>query len=176
MIGASLVNPNKLYMGVFGDLAFFYDMNCLGNRHVGNNVRIMLINNGRGTEFRNYGHPCYPYGEGADIFMAAAGHFGNKSHELVKHYSQDLGFEYLSASNKEEYFSSMAHFTDCNIGAKPILFEIFTEMQDESDALKTMLNLIQKAPQKSDFRKEIKTKIRNVIGEKAIRIAKIIKE
>ncbi|MBO5632474.1 MAG: 2-succinyl-5-enolpyruvyl-6-hydroxy-3-cyclohexene-1-carboxylate synthase [Aeriscardovia sp.] len=176
MIGASLANPNKLYIGVFGDLAFFYDMNCLGNRHVGNNVRIMLINNGRGTEFRNYGHPCYPYGEGADIFMAAAGHFGNKSHELVKHYSQDLGFEYLSASNKEEYLSAMVHFTDCNIGVKPILLEVFTEMQNESDALKTMLNLIPKDPQKSDFRTEIKSKIKNVIGEKAIRIAKIIKE
>ena len=176
MIGASFCNPNKLYIGVFGDLAFFYDMNCLGNRHVRNNVRIMLINNGRGTEFRNYGHPCYPYGEGADKFMAAAGHFGNKSHELVKHYSKDLGFEYLSASNKEEYLSAMAHFSDCNIGAKPILLEVFTEMQNESDALETILNLIQKDPQKSDFRKEIKAKIKNVIGEKAIRIAKIIKE
>ena len=176
MIGASLINPKKLYIGVFGDLAFFYDMNCLGNRHVGNNVRIMLINNGRGTEFRNYGHPCFPYGEGADVFMAAAGHFGNKSHELIKHYSKDLGFEYFSASNKEEYLSAMAHFTDCNIGTKPILFEVFTDMQDESDALKTMLNLIPKASSGTDFKKEIKSTIRNVIGKKAIQIVRIIKE
>lgn len=176
MIGASLVNPNKLYIGVFGDLAFFYDLNCLGNRHVGNNVRIMLINNGRGTEFRNYGHPCYSYGEGTDIFMAAAGHFGNKSHELVKHYSKDLGFEYMSASSKEEYLSAMVNFTDCNIGAKPILLEVFTDMKDESDALETMLNLIQKKTVKPDIKKEIKSAIKNVIGEKAIRIAKIIKE
>jgi len=176
MIGASFSNPNKLFIGVFGDLAFFYDMNCMGNRHVGNNVRIMLINNGRGTEFRNYGHPCYPYGEGADIFMAAAGHFGNKSHELVKHYSKDLGFEYLSASNKKEYLSAMVHFTDCNIGVKPILLEVFTDMQDESDALETVLNLTQKKAEKPDIKKEIKNAIKNVIGEKAIRIAKIIKE
>ena len=35
LLGASLVNPNKLYFGVIGDLAFFYDMNALGNRHLG---------------------------------------------------------------------------------------------------------------------------------------------
>ena len=51
MMGASFVHPEKLFIGVFGDLAFFYDMNVVGNRHVGNNVRIMLINNGKGNEF-----------------------------------------------------------------------------------------------------------------------------
>lgn len=34
-------------------------MNVVGNRHVGNNVRLLLINNGKGNEFRNYNHPCY---------------------------------------------------------------------------------------------------------------------
>lgn len=51
LIGASLMNPNKLYFGVVGDLSFFYDMNSLGNRHVGNNVRILLVNNSLGAEF-----------------------------------------------------------------------------------------------------------------------------
>lgn len=49
LVGASLVHPEKLYIGIVGDLAFFYDMNVVGNRHVGNNIRIMLINNGKGT-------------------------------------------------------------------------------------------------------------------------------
>ena len=56
LIGASLAHKDKLYLGVIGDLAFFYDMNVIGNRHVGNNVRILLINNGKGNEFRNYQH------------------------------------------------------------------------------------------------------------------------
>ena len=43
LIGASLVTPNKLFFGIFGDLSFFYDMNVLGNRHVGNNVRISRV-------------------------------------------------------------------------------------------------------------------------------------
>ena len=38
LLGASLAKSDKLYFGVIGDLAFFYDMNCLGNRHVGSNL------------------------------------------------------------------------------------------------------------------------------------------
>lgn len=135
LIGASLVNPNKLYFGVFGDLAFFYDMNVLGNRHVGNNVRMLLINNGRGNEFRLSMHPCNIFGEDADKFMAAAGHFGNKSKSLVKHYSEDLGYLYLSATNKEEFLNQLPVFLDSEKKDQPIVFEVFTEMQDERKAL-----------------------------------------
>lgn len=52
-------------------MAFFYDMNVLGNRHVGRNVRILLVNNGKGTEFRNYMHPGAAFGEAADDYIAA---------------------------------------------------------------------------------------------------------
>ena len=38
MMGASFAHPEKLFIGVLGDLAFFYDMNVVGNRHVGNNA------------------------------------------------------------------------------------------------------------------------------------------
>ena len=108
LIGASLVHEDKLYFAVVGDLAFFYDLNVLGNRHVGKNVRIMLINNGRGTEFHNSDHPASKFGAEGDPYIAAAGHYGNKSPELVKHYAQDLGYEYMTASTKEEYLTSSA--------------------------------------------------------------------
>ena len=65
-------------------------MNVLGNRHVGRNVRILLVNNGKGTEFRNYMHPGAAFGEAADDYIAAAGHYGNKSRQLVRHYAEDL--------------------------------------------------------------------------------------
>lgn len=135
LIGASLANSERLYFGVFGDLAFFYDMNVLGNRHVGGNLRILLINNGRGNEFRLSMHPCNIFGDAADDYMAAAGHYGNKSGSLVKHYSEDLGFKYLTASNKEEFKDLMGVFLDPNITSSSILFEVFTEMDDERDAL-----------------------------------------
>ena len=55
----------------------------------------MLVNNGKGAEFRLYWHPAAAFKEDADAFMAAGGHFGNKSANLVKHYAEDLGFEYI---------------------------------------------------------------------------------
>ena len=100
LIGASFANKNKLYFAVIGDLSFFYDMNAIGNRHVGNNLRILLINNGKGSEFRIFNHIAAQFGESTDKFIAAGGHFGKKSKSLVKNYSESLGFEYLSATNK----------------------------------------------------------------------------
>ena len=137
LIGASLVAPQKLYFGVTGDLAFFYDINSLGNRHIGNNLRILLVNNGCGVEFKI--HPSYAYqlGERADEYIAATGHFGNKSREIVKHYAEDLGFKYLTASSKEEFDAVVDAFVDPVLD-KPIVFECFTEPKDEAAALYAM--------------------------------------
>lgn len=142
MIGASLANPQKLFIGIFGDLAFFYDMNVIGNRHVGNNVRILLINNGKGNEFRNYNHPCYFLREEADKYVAAAGHYGNKSPQLVHDYATDLGYEYLTANNKDSFNSIIEYFLTSEITDKPIIMEVFTETANESNALEETLNIV----------------------------------
>ena len=141
LIGASLANKDRLYFCVIGDLAFFYDMNVLGNRHLSKNLRILLVNNGKGTEFRQYKHLASQFGDEADEFIAAAGHFGNKSIELVKHYAQDLGFDYISASNKQQVEDSMEIFLNERITDNPILFEVFTNSEDESNALEAIMNL-----------------------------------
>ena len=91
-------------------------MNVLGNRHVGKNVRLMVINNGVGQQFRNPGYAIKYLGEAVNDYVAAAGHFGNKSQKLLKNYSEALGFEYMSASKKEEYLRNVKRFCDSNIG------------------------------------------------------------
>ncbi len=173
LLGASLANPSKLFFGILGDLAFFYDLNSLGNRHVGNNLRIMLINNGRGTEFRNYNHPGSNFGDAADPFIAAAGHFGFKSKTLVKHLSEDLGFQYLTASTKEEFLQAIPIFIKDNISDKPILFEVFTDSEDESNALETILNLY---PIENTKQNDLKNKAKDILGDKGVQlIRKIIR-
>lgn len=142
-LGASLANPQKLYYTIVGDLAFFYDMNCLGNRHVNRNIRILLINNGHGTEFSNYDHPASRFGEKVDGFIAAGGHYGRKSIDLIKHYAEDLGFYYLSASTKEEFLNTYEPFINAEIKDKPIIFEVFTNADDESKALFKIRNISQ---------------------------------
>ena len=166
MIGASLVHPDKLYFCVAGDLAFFYDMNVLGNRHVGRNVRILLVNNGKGTEFRNYMHPGAAFGEEADKFIAAAGHYGNKSHLLVRHYAEDLGYEYLSANTKEEYLQNLERFLTPEITDRPMLFEAFANNEDESEAIRMMNTLNVSA---SGMAKEL---TKAVLGEKGKNMVK----
>ncbi|MDE6491890.1 MAG: 2-succinyl-5-enolpyruvyl-6-hydroxy-3-cyclohexene-1-carboxylate synthase, partial [Lactobacillus sp.] len=167
LIGASLIREDKICFAILGDLAFFYDLNSMANRHVGNNVRIMLVNNGRGVEFTNYSHPGYVLGEQAIPFVAAGGHFGNKSLMLVKHFAEDLGFEYLTASNKEEYLNAVDRFLTSEITDKPMIFEVFTDSKDESDALEIMLNLKTDTPSKSTLKSTIKNGVRSVLGDKA---------
>lgn len=173
LIGASLVCPQKLYFGIFGDLSFFYDMNVLGNRHIGNNLRIMLINNGRGTEFRNYDHPGASFGDATDDYIAAAGHYGKKSKDLVRHYAEDLGFKYISANNKEEFFKVIDEFLSAKIGEMPILFECFTDSKDESNALSSIRDII-KQPEPSTMQKA-KSLVAATVGEKGVKIIRMLK-
>ena len=176
MMGASFAHPEKLFIGVFGDLAFFYDMNVLGNRHVGNNVRILLINNGKGNEFRNYQHPCCFLGEDAEDYVAAARHYGNKSDALVKNYSKNLGFEYLTSHNKETFLAIIDRFLIPEKTNQPMLLEVFTETQNESEALEQILNFVKS----NDFynyiiskaRSLIKSAIRETLGDNRVKIIK----
>lgn len=141
-VGASFVHPDTLFFVVLGDLAFFYDMNVLGNRHIGANLRIVLVNNGGGTVFHLYYHSgMRAMGEDVGDYVAANGHNGQKSKDLVRHYAQDLGFAYLSAKNKEELVDVLKVFLTEDQTERPMLLEIFTEDKYESEAIKLIRNL-----------------------------------
>ncbi|MDE6035220.1 MAG: 2-succinyl-5-enolpyruvyl-6-hydroxy-3-cyclohexene-1-carboxylate synthase [Ruminococcus sp.] len=172
MIGASLCNPDKIYYCVVGDLAFFYDLNSIGNRHVGSNIRILLINNGIGNEFKLKQTLSIKAGLDSDTdpFIAATGHYGNKSPDLVRHYAQDLGFEYLTASGKEEYLENLGRFTNPIIDEKPILFEVFTDSDEEVEALLDVKNL------QNDMKYELKQSIKDIVGKQTInRVKQMLK-
>ena len=78
-------------------------------------------------------------GDDADAFVAAAGHWGNQSPDLVRHYAQDLGFKYLTASNKEEFEKVYKEFLDEKYREKPILVEVFTTTEDEQECLMSLM-------------------------------------
>lgn len=130
-IGAAKSDQNKQFYGVFGDLSFFYDLNSLTN-NIPNNVHILLINNGVGTEFKNYSHIASRFGDDADRFIAAKGHNGFKSHELIREFSTKCGVKYLCANDKVDFYSVKDEWL--NQGAS--LLEVFTTDVDESNALK----------------------------------------
>lgn len=170
-LGASLADKDRVCFCILGDLAFFYDMNVLGNRHIGKNIRILLINNGIGTEFKNYWHPGAIFGARTNDFIAAGGHYGSKSRNLVRHYAEDLGFEYMSAANKEEFAAVYRNFIGSDVGEKPILLEVFTDHDEESEALKLIRNIW-----KRNFKQRAKAAIKENVSPSTIsRVKKLLR-
>lgn len=157
LVGASLSNPNILHFGVVGDLAFFYDINSLGNRFIKNNVRLLVINNGMGVEFRKKDHACNVFGDDAGSFMAAAGHFGNKSKTLVKDYAENLGYKYLSASSKDEFYINVKDFIGKEI-SQSIIFEVFTDLHDERNSVDLYRHIF------TDAKVVMKDFLRSIVG------------
>ena len=168
-IGTSLGTSKKVYCFI-GDLAFFYDLNSLGNINVKNNLRIMMINNGCGAEFHLYNHRATKMAKENGIsqkFAAADGHFGNKSDKLVKHMAEDLGFKYMSANDKKEFLNNVDEFVNGE-SDKPIIFEIFTTSEDESKAQEMIASL------EVNTESIAKNTIKKVFGEKGIKAVKKI--
>ncbi len=168
LLGASVLHSEKIYYGVVGDLSFFYDMNVLGNRHIGKNIRILLINNSLGAEFKLFKQRNCTCINDVEAYISAAGHFGNKSMSLVKHYAEDLGFEYLSASTKEEFYSVYKQFVNQEFTDKSMIFEVFTCVEDENEALFKLYNI------EMPLKNKIKKTVKNIVGEKKINMIKRI--
>ncbi|MDO5390728.1 MAG: 2-succinyl-5-enolpyruvyl-6-hydroxy-3-cyclohexene-1-carboxylate synthase [Eubacteriales bacterium] len=166
-LGSSLAT-NKHVFCVLGDLAFFYDMNAIGNRHLKNNLRILVLNNGHGQEFRIYGHRAAQFGQNTEKYIAAAGHYGNKSVDLIKHYAENLGFKYIAANSKEDFEEVYEDFISEEYSDKPILFEVFTNTEDETEATRIMLDLNGPEP------KSVKNIMKKMLGDNRINAIKVI--
>lgn len=171
-VGAALADPTKLYFCVVGDLAFFYDLNAIANHNILNNLRILLINNGCGAEFKNYNHFAAQFGDDANQFIAAMGHYGQQSPELVKNYALNLGFEYMSASNKETYLEKYEHFLCPELLDKPILFEVFTNYHDESEALCRINHIVDDNPPVPTTIEVVKNKAKEILGDRNVEAIK----
>ena len=168
MIGASLCNPHKLIFLIVGDLATFYDLNSIGNRHIGTNIRIMVINNGTGFEMRHSSNRGDIFKEDADILFAAGGHFGNQSRTLLKDYSVNLGFEYMCADNKEKFIEVLPQFVSEEPRNKPVLLEVFVDVMSEYDSFEITKHVISS---KSRYAKKM---VKNVIGENGVQKVKTL--
>lgn len=162
-VGASIIAPDRLFFCVLGDLATFYDLNVLGNRQIGNNVRIIVSNNGTGYEMHCANSNGLGLGyEGVDKFICAGGHNGKQSRYLLRHIAEDLGFEYLKAESKEEYLSHIGHFVSCEHYDKPILFEVFVREEDDDIAYRATKITITSS---SSVAKKV---IKDVLGDKGV--------
>lgn len=167
LLGQSVATERLCFM-VIGDLSFFYDMNSIGIRHLKNNIRILLVNNHCGAEFKLYLNPAYQFGKEGDKYIAAAGH--NSSN--VQGWVEANGFKYLSAKSKEEFLETKNQFLTESSNL-PIVFEVFTNHEDESSALKMIVDNNQIKSTKT----KIKEKLESVFGEHTVEtLKKIVKK
>lgn len=173
LIGASLRKPDRICYGILGDLSFFYDLNAIGNRHILENLRIIIINNGKGNEFRLSTSPGAQFGDDTDSYIAAGGHFGNKSNLLLKNFSEALGFEYISASNKEEFNGIKDIIVDESKRKKPLLVELFIEAEDDVLAIDKMLCIYPKP--EVPLKKRVKKVVKRALGAKIVNVIRKIK-
>ncbi len=165
-LGQSVASDDMNFL-IIGDLAFFYDMNALGIRQIKNNVRIVLINNSGGGEFRLYTHTADNFGDLSNRHIAAAGHFG----ESAEGWAKNNNFEYLRVKNKEKLKESLPIFIKHS--ESPMLMEVFTTMSDDSKALETIIksNLHQtqrekiKQTIKESMPSGLKTGLKRIIGK-----------
>lgn len=150
LIGQSMITNNLAFM-IIGDLAFYYDMNSLGIRHIKNNLRILLINNNGGVEFKLHGENR----KETDKYIAAANHFKN-----AKAWAESCNFIYYSANSIKEFKDNVDNFI--SFSDRPIIFEIFTNDIDEKEAYTRLIE----ANKQKDFVEELKYRIKGKIKEK----------
>lgn len=153
LIGQSVISDNLCFM-VIGDLAFYYDMNAIGIRHIKKNLRILLINNNGGIEFKLGKRD----NKNIDRYTAAANHFKN-----AKGWAETCGFLYLSAKDMDTFIEQSTIFI--NESDKPILLEAFVSDIDEAQAYDKLIN----SNKEKSAGVQIKAGIKSVLGEERIK-------
>lgn len=130
--GYSVVSASMVFC-VTGDLSFFYDQNALWNNNLGGNLRVMVLNNGKGGIFSQL--------RGLDVPEDTM-KFINGSHSATARgicEQNDVG--YLSANNGEELRVAMVHFLTEQT-KRPMVLEVFTSPEDDKKAFETLRNMI----------------------------------
>ena len=90
----------------------------------------------------------------------------------MKHYAEDLGFQYLSAANKEEFAQAVETFVIPRLTDKPMLFEVFTSYTDENDAMGAITTI--SFDLKEAAKHKVADAIRSMVGEQTINKLKSI--
>ena len=124
--GFSVVSDDRVY-GVIGDLSFFYDQNALWNQNLRGNLRILLLNNGRGGIFNML--PGLEQSPARDAFVAAS------HHTNAEGICQQNDVVYLSASDMPQLRAGID--TLLNIESdRPVLLEVFTDAAVDANVYK----------------------------------------
>ena len=124
--GFSVVAPRRVIC-VIGDLSFFYDQNALWNQNLHGNLRILLLNNGRGGIFNMLSG--LEQSPARDQYVAAA------HHTSAEGICRQNDVVYLKAGNTEEMQEGI-HTLLYQESERPVLLEVSTNPSDDERALR----------------------------------------
>lgn len=170
LLGQSFNAENLCFM-IIGDLSFYYDMNSIALRNIRNNVRILLINNNGGAEFKiNNIH----LQTDVSRYIAADNHF-----KSAKSWAIDNGFDYYSTDNKDGFDKCIDLFI--SVSDKPVILEVFTEANNQRDAISIVGNACWNGTKDEQVKHKAKDSIKKTIGtvfgeNKAKSVIKIAKK
>lgn len=125
--GQAASTDNLAFM-LIGDLSFFYDMNAAGLRSIGNNVRIILMNNGGGSEFHFF--------MGRRNISTIDNYICAEHGKVAEGWVRSLGYKYYSARNEKELKDALSEFGKKS--DKPLFLEVFTKMEDDADKTRAL--------------------------------------
>ena len=124
--GYSVVSEERIVC-VLGDLSFFYDQNALWNQNLKGNLRILLLNNGKGGIFNML--KGLEQSPARDKFVSAA------HHTTAKGICLQNDVVYLKAENMDEMQQGID--TLLNIESqRPVLLEVITDAAEDERVLK----------------------------------------
>jgi len=130
--GFSAVTDNIVFC-VTGDLSFFYDQNALWNQNLRGNLRILLLNNGGGTIFRQL-----PGLEQSDAFerLVCATH-ATRARGIAEQC--DIG--YLLATNREQMERGIVTLMTSR-RSRPMVLEVVTDPETDDMAVRQLQDLL----------------------------------
>jgi len=99
-----------------GDLSFIYDSNGMWNNYIGDNFKIIVLNNNGGNIFRFIGDPT---------LMASCEKFFTTPHAVkIKSLVEAYGLKYLACDKEEELKDSLENLFNAE---KATVLEVFTD-------------------------------------------------
>ena len=132
-LGFARQRAEERHFIVIGDLSFFYDLNALGLPEVGSNVRVLLLNNQRGSIFQSL--PTLEMDRLSQRYITA-------EHQLqAQGWSESCGWEYLSVHEASELEETITYFVGPS--ERPRLLEAFVSSEDEIAELQTYFKQLQ---------------------------------
>ena len=132
-LGFARQRAEERHFIVIGDLSFFYDLNALGLPEVGSNVRVLLLNNQRGSIFQSL--PTLEMDRLSQRYITA-------EHQLrAQGWAESCGWEYLSVHEASELEETMAYFV--GPADRPRLLEASVSSEDEIAELQTYFKQLQ---------------------------------